>query len=159
MPTAYAVVTDKFIKKLKGDTSFFNYKNLTDAEIEALVEDHLTSLLNRAIDTIYLYGLPDFDFYDKDDDLQTFNGDLIPQEVSLLTDVMYFAYAEEDKNKLKVLGLTFRSSELNVFSPANERKSFLDMIEKIEISVVNSISNYLSRDRLTWKLKSIYGGN
>ena len=159
MPTSYAVVTKKFIKKLKGDTSFFNYKNLTEAEIEALVEDHLTSLLNQAIDKIYLYGLPDFDFYDKDDELQTFNGDLVLQEVSLLTDIMYLTYAEEDRNKLKVLGLTFRSSELNVFSPANERKSFLDMIEKIEMSVVNSISNYLSRDRLTWKLKSIYGGN
>lgn len=159
MATSYQVVFNRFIKKLKNDDSFFQYGNLTELEIEQMVDEHLVSLLGRSIDKIYEYGLPDFDFYNKDDTSQVFNGDLIPQEISLLSDIMYFTYIEEDRNKLKVFGLSFRNSELNVFSPANERKSYLDMLEKIETKVVNSIGNYLARDRDTWQLKSIYGGN
>lgn len=158
MSTSYQLIFDKFVKKLQGDTQFFDYKDLSVVEINEQVEGHLISLLNTSIDKIYFYGSPDIDFYNKDDTLEVFNIDLVNQEISLLVDIMYFAYAEEDRNKLKAYGLVFRSSEMNVlFSPANDRKTYLDMIEKIETNVVNAISNYLSRDRITWKLKSIYG--
>lgn len=140
-------------------SSFFNYGDLSESEINEIVQDHLLSLLDTAIDKIYEYGLPDFDFYDKDNDLQHFNDELVPQEVSLLSDLMYLAYVEEDRNKLKAYGLVFRTSEVNVlFSPANDRRTYIEMIEKIESKVTNSVINYLSRNRLTWKEKSIYGG-
>ncbi|MED3562253.1 hypothetical protein [Bacillus xiapuensis] len=160
MATEYDVIFDKFIKKLKGDKQFFNYGNdLLDTDIDELVDQHLVSLLNRAIDKLYEQGLPDIDFYDKDDLLQSFNEDLTPQEIALLTDLMYLSYFEEDRNKLKAMGLFFRTSEINLFSPANERKSYMDMLSEIESSVLNSVTNYLSRDRKTWQYKSIYGGN
>ena len=160
MSTPYNVIFDKFIKKLHGDKSFFNYKGLSESEINDLVKEHLISLLNTSIDRLYTYGLPDFDFYDKNDTLQTFNGELVNQEVSLLSDLMYLAYFEEDKNKLRALGLVFKTSEINtVFSPANDRKTFLDMVKNIESKSINDINNYFARDRLTWQFKSVYGGN
>lgn len=156
--TSYQVIFDKFIKKLKGDTQFFNYGNLTDAEINALVDDHLVALLNRAIDKLYSFGLPDINFYDKDDTTQNFNENLVPQEISLLVELMYLSYVEEDMNKLKSLGLVLRTSEINaLFSPANDRKTYLDMVSKLENNIVNSINQYFARDRESWKLKSIYG--
>lgn len=156
MATSYQLIFDKFIKKIKNDDQFFNYKNLSEEDIEQMINDHLNGLLNLSIDRIYEYGLPDVDLYDKNDELQQFNIDLVVQEISLLSDIMYLCYLEEDKNKLKVFCTFFRSSELNTFSPSNERKSFLDMVKDIELDVINSISNYLSRDRLTWQFKSIY---
>jgi hypothetical protein len=159
MSTPYNVIFDKFIKKLKGDTQFFNHGQLTDEQINILVNDHLLSLLNRSIDKIYEYGNPDFNFHDKDDESQQFNKELVKQEISLLSEIMYFSYAEEDRNKLKVMGTRFRTSEVNVlFSPANDRKTYLEMIAELEASINNSISNYFSRNRTTWQMKSIYGG-
>lgn len=154
--TPYSLIFEDFIKKLKNDTDFFNYGDLLDVEIEALVRDHLISLLNRSIGMLYNYGNPDVDFYDKDDVMEYFNFILVNQEISLFVDLMYLSYMNEDKNKLKVFELNFRSSELNVFSPANDRKTYSEMVDKIEHNVVNAISNYFSRDRLTWREKSIY---
>ncbi|MEM5592745.1 hypothetical protein AAHH67_15250 [Niallia circulans] len=158
MTTNFELVFDKFIKKLKGDTQFFNYSGLTEDEINNIIQDHLLSLLDRAIDKLYEYGNPDINFYDKDN--EKFNVSLVNQEISLLSDLMYFSYAEEDRNKLKVLGNRFRTSEVQImFSPANDRNSYLSMIAELESKVVNAVSNYYSRDRKTWKIKSIYGGD
>lgn len=158
MNTGYRVVFDRFIKKLKNDTEFFNYSNKTESQISDLVEEHLVSLLGRAIDIIYDYGIPDFDFMDRDDVLQYFNGELTRQEIALLSDLMYFEYVSEDLNKLKAYGLVLRTSEINaLFSPANDRRTYLELINYIETKTINALINYLSRDRLTWKIKSIYG--
>ncbi|RYI30607.1 hypothetical protein EVU96_09330 [Bacillus infantis] len=159
MSTPYNAIFDKFIRKLKGDNQFFNYRNLSEDEVKVILDDHMTSLLERAIDKLYSYGLPDINFYDKDDIGQSFTESLVPQEISLLSDLMYLAYIEEDRNKLKAYGMQFRTSEIDVlFSPANDRKTYLDMLETIEASIFNSVVTYFSRDRLTWKEKSIYGG-
>lgn len=156
MSTPYEVVFKKFYKKLVNDKVFFNYNNLTEVEIQELVSDHSLALLNDAIDYLYTFDLPDFNFYNNDDVLLVFNEDLVPQEISLLAEIQYFLYMSEDKNKLKIFGLVFKSSELNVLSPANERNSYLNMLKDIENKVINKITNYFSRDRNTWKLKSIY---
>lgn len=159
MSTNYELIFDKFIKKLKGDSQFFNYSNLSESEINELVNDHLNSLLASAVDTIYEYGNPDIDFNDRDDILQQFNVELVPQEISLLSNIMFMHYSKEDMNKLKTFGLFFRSSEIELFSPANERKTTLVAINKLESNIVNQINNYYARDRRSWKLKSLYGGN
>lgn len=158
MPTDYKLIFDKFIKKLKGDKQFFNYSSLTEEEINEIIENHMVSLLNSAIDRLYTVGHPDIDLYDKDDELQVINQKLIPQEISLLSELMYLSYLEEDINKLKALGAVFRTSEINVIaSPANERKTTMDMIKDVEFKTMGSVSNYLSRNRKTWNFKSIYG--
>jgi hypothetical protein len=159
LATSYDVLFKKFMRKIKNDDDFFNYTGLTDLEVEEMINGHLNSLIDRAVGFIYKFGNPDIDLYDRDDNTQQFNVDLVNQEIDLLVDLMYFSYIEEQRNKIKTFGLTFRSDELNVFSPANERRTVLDMIEKLEESVIFSVQNYLSRDRLTWKYKSIFNGD
>lgn len=155
--TPYQVIYDKFLKKLKGDNKFFQYGNLSETEIKEMVEEHLLGLLEQAIDKIYSFGNPDINLYDKNNTLQQFNIELIPQEIALLSDAMYSFYVSETKNKLNHFSTIFKSNELNVlFSPANERKSLLELINKEEDKINNAISNYLSRSRDTWEIKSIY---
>jgi hypothetical protein len=158
LSTPYDVVYEKFLKRLKNDSQFLNYKNVSEEEIEELVNEHLYNLLERAVDRLYDFGLPDIDFYNRNDEEKQFNEDLVPQEINLLADLMFLSYLDEDKNKLKAFEITFNSRELNVFSPANNRNSFLNMISNIENQIINNIHNYYIRDRQTWKIKSIYEG-
>ena len=46
-------------------------------------------------------------------------------------------------------------SDLNQFSPANERKSFEDMLQRIKDENTNKIAKYVSTDRNTGKRKMI----
>jgi len=46
-------------------------------------------------------------------------------------------------------------SDLNQFSPASERKTFTEMVDKIKLDNINNIDNYKSIDRLTGKRKTI----
>lgn len=154
--TTYKEVFDKFVKRLKNDDDFLAYKNISEEEVEDLVKDHCVDLLNQAIGKIYDIGKPDVDFYDKDDKNETFNVVLFNQEIKLLVDLMYECYRAEDRNKMHFYELTFTSNELNVFSPAANRDSFLKMLNSIENTNMRNINNYLSRDRKTWKIKSIY---
>lgn len=157
MATLYDVIYKKFYKRLVNDTQFFNYQGLSEERIKELIADHTLDLLNQSIDEIYRYGKPEVDFYDKDDTLLQFNFDLVLQEIPIFVDLMYQKYFDEDKNKLKAFGLQFTSDELNVIcSPANDRKTFLEMVNKLETKNINNIKDYLSRDRKTWEHKSIY---
>lgn len=159
MSTSYDVIYDKFIRRLKNDDKFFDYKDVSDLELQELVNEHLDSLLDRSVDLIYEYGNPDIDFYDCDNNLKMFNQDLTKQEIALLSNLMYLSYVEQERNRMKALELTFKSSELNVFSPANERKSKMELIDSISNEILGSLVNYLSRDRLTWKYKTNSGGS
>ncbi|GAA4880603.1 hypothetical protein GCM10023310_71030 [Paenibacillus vulneris] len=157
MGTSFKPIFDKFIKKLKNDDQFFSYKDMPDSEIEEMVQSHLNSLLDRGVSYIYKFGNPDIDLYSRDEELQVFEEDLVNQEIDLLADLMYMSYVQEQRNRIKTFGITYKSSELNVFSPANERKSTLEMIKTIEDASDSAVQNYLARDRQTWNYKSIYG--
>lgn len=159
MATSYTPIFEKFYKLLVNDTEFFNYKGLVEDEIKQLIEDHSIALLDKSISMIYDYGKPDINLLDKDDALKQFKEDLVIKEINLLPEIMYYKYFEEGRNKLKKLGLTFKSSELNLFSPAADRDSFMKMVNNLKIDTVNKINNYLARDRNTWEYKSIYGGS
>jgi len=157
LATSYELVFNKFIKKLKNDDHFFSYKGLTEEEIQEMVNEHMSSLLDQGVAYIYKFGNPDINLYEKNDEAQVFESDLVNQEIDLLADLMYMYYVQEQRNKIKAFGITFRSSELNVFSPANERKTTLELIRELETTSEKSIQNYLSRDRKSWAYKSIYG--
>jgi hypothetical protein len=157
MATSYTPIYNKFYKKLVNDKKFFNYKGLSESEIIELVADHSLALLNEAIDYLYTFDKPTgIDFYNKDDILLQFNETLVSQEISLLAEIMMLFYIKEDINKIRVLGLTFSSKELNLFSPANDRKTFLEMYSLLESKTNNKIINYFARNRKDWSFKSIY---
>jgi len=156
MATSYETIYNGFFKKkLVDDKKYFTYNGVTAEDILELVEEHTYNLMIQAIDEIYKYGKPQVDLYDKDEVLKQFNVDFIPQEYGLVQKIMYFKYYEEGRNMLNTYGLTFSSKELSVFSPANDRNSFLNMVKQLENDCEQDITNYLNRDRVTWKLKNV----
>lgn len=155
MATSYDLIKDKFFKRLRGDKRFFAYKNLTETEIIQLANDHFEDLLEQSVEEIYKYDItPQIDFYNRDNALKQFNDDLNIREISLLVDLCYLKYFNEDKNKLHEFSLVFKSNELNTLSPANERNSVLEMINDMEDKVASDIIKYLSTDRNTGKTKT-----
>jgi len=154
MSTSYDILKDRFFKRLRNDKKFFEYKGLTDIEIGELVDDHFSDLLLQSIEQIYTIGTPQIDLYDVDDIIGQFNKDLTTNEIGLLVSIMYCKYFEEDRNRLHEFMITFKSSELSQLSPANERNSFLAMVNDMSDKVDSNIGKYLSTDRITGKIKT-----
>ena len=60
-----------------------------------------------------------------------------------------------DEALLKAFKIRMTPSDLNQFSPANERASFENMLARIKAENRNDISRYISTDRKTGKRKTI----
>jgi len=66
LATSYQILSDKFTKRLINDKNFMNYSSdLSEPEIETLVNDHIKDLIDQSVGMIYKYGNPDVNFYDK----------------------------------------------------------------------------------------------
>lgn len=156
MGTQYNLIKDRFYKLLRNDKKYFNYTGLDSTTITQLTNDHFVDLLNQSIDELYNFSIlpPQIDFYNKDDTLMQFNVDLNKKEIGLLASICYYKYFCEDKNKLHEMSMIFKGNELNALSPANERRSVLDMINELEDNVSTDIINYMSIDRLTGKIRT-----
>ena len=111
--------------------------------------------LYDAIDLLTSKCEPDTDFYDYDEELLQFNFKLTQREIGLLASLMYEVYFERDEALLKAFKIRMTPSDLNQFSPANERKSFEDMLQRIKDENTNKIAKYVSTDRNTGKRKMI----
>ena len=86
-----------------------------------------------------------------------FVDDLTDEEIQLLGgDLAFEAYLDTKIAKLDTMINTFSSSDLvALHSPANERKSFMDMCKDVKAENQVKISDYASRDRLTGKFFSV----
>ena len=151
--TLYDDIFDSFYQtKLVNDKEFFSYVGCTDLEVADLVHTHSLNLMNNAISTIYGSGVPQINLYDKD--ATQFNNELTDIEIGLIVDICYYLYMLEPRNKLKILGLTFKNSELSLFSPSADRDSYEKMLKSIGDDVEVSIQSYLNRDRLTHRIRA-----
>ena len=81
--------------------------------------------------------------------------DLSIVELDIIAALMREIHYERDVAKLKAMVLKFTPKDLNVFSPANERKSFMDMFEYIQKENRKLIDVYNSRNRETGKRKQM----
>jgi hypothetical protein len=154
--TSYKIIIDKFIKQLK-DPDFLYYAELSDDEVNRLVEDDSVDLINQAVDELMFNGEGEYqvNFFDKDDILQQFNFTLNSMEIALIVNLMIEKYYERNKVKLKAFENFFSTKELNTFSPANERDSYIEMCNDIESKNRIKINKYKSIDRETGKLKEL----
>ena len=67
-------------------------------------------------------------------------------------------YFDRDLCLLKAFKIAMTPTDLNQFSPASERKTFMDMLNEIKTENMRKISQYSSVDRITGQKKSIdYG--
>jgi len=162
MSTSFDVPIQAFFRRIENDKSFFNYYNIDATEAMALASERAYGYLIESISIISTTCNPDVDFNNyttsvdaNNHNTGTFNFDLTKNEIGLLAQLMYERYFNRDFVKLRAFKLKFTPSDLNVFSPANERRTFIDMYEKIQSESKVLLDNYTSRDRITNQLKSI----
>lgn len=153
--TPFEKVLSRLLRKIEKDGDFFTYYNLSVSEVQSLVMEQATGYLYDAIDLLTSKCEPDVDFYDYDEKLEIFNFELTQKEIGLLASLMYEVYFERDEALLKAFKIRMTPSDLSAFSPANERKTFEDMLQRIKNENTNKIAKYISTDRKTGKRKMI----
>ena len=153
--TSFDKITSRLLRKIEKDKDFFEYYNLSVSEVQSIVMEQAVGYLYDAIDLLTSKCEPDTDFYDYDEELLQFNFELTQREIGLLSSLMYEVYFERDEALLKAFNIRMTPSDLNQFSPANERKSFEDMLQRIKDENTNKIAKYVSTDRKTGRRKMI----
>ena len=155
--TSFKKVYEAFYNKMEEDSSFFNYFDLNEKQAMALAAERAHTYLVEAIAIIELKKEVDetADFYDYDDEILAFNWDLSKVEINLLACLMYEQEYKRQYSKLKSFELQHVPSTLQVFSPANERKTVKALIEDIHAENMTMLDDYLSKDRATRKFKTL----
>lgn len=153
--TSFDKVISRLLRKIEKDKDFFSYYNLSVSEVQSLVMEQAVGYLYDAVDLLTSKCEPEVDFYDYDEELQIFNFELNQREIGLLSSLMYEVYFERDEALLKAFKIRMTPSDLNQFSPASERRTFEDMLQRIKNENINKISKYVSTDRNTGKRKTI----
>lgn len=158
MSTSYEVVINRFLNKIENDKDYFSYGGqLSDEEVIEIIKKRSKSVLVDAISELQRRKPKNqiVDFLDKDDELETFNFDLIDTEVDLLSDLMVVTYFDrgliELKAKQKYLG-----KDINVFSPNAERKTYLEMLQYKHSLFESAFSDYKYIDRNTGEFLLAY---
>jgi len=159
MATARSIVRQAFFDRLEEDDSFFQfYDDLSDTEIQDIADERANTLINEAIILLKRKCEPDIDFViDISGIKDEFVDTLTAEEILLLGgDLAFEVYLGRKVAKMQTRINTFSSSDLKALhSPANERKSFMDMYKQIQAENQVKISDYASRNRLTGKFVSV----
>ena len=153
--TSFDKITSRLLRKIEKDKDFFEYYNLSVSEVQSIVMEQAVGYLYDAIDLLTSKCEPPVDMYNYDEELMQFNFELTQKEIGLLASLMYEVYFERDEALLKAFKVRMTPSDLNQFSPANERASFENMLQRIKNENTNKIAKYVSTDRKTGKRKMI----
>lgn len=147
-----------FFDKIEQDTSFFAYFELTEEQALAVAKERARSYLREACS--YLRRNVPLDFTlsieTGENGEEHFSELLTDDEVELLSEIMVLPYFERGLAKLMPKLNTFSASELKLLhSPANERQSYLELINNQRQRVNYLIADYYSKDRITGAEKMI----
>ena len=155
MSTSFDLIFTVFFDKIENDSEFFNYYNLTNEEALELATSRAESYLKESIAKLTLKCTPDIDFTDVNWETKVLNENLNLTEIDLLGNLMFEMYLHKTISKLKGLEVNFTPKDLQVFSPSNSRKTFMDMYNEVKKDNLKLIADYASVDRLTGKKKTI----
>lgn len=147
MGTEFETVYQAFYEKLEADADFFNYFHLDEYEAMELAQERAKTYLKESIARIMRSCVVGVDFGDYDEDAGCFNFDLRLDEVDMLANLMYEQEYRRQFSKLKAFKMNHVPTSLQVFSPANERKTLLAIYERIREDNVTMLDNYQSKDR------------
>ena len=157
--TSFNVIIEKFLRKIEKDRDFFTHYNISFAEAMKLAVEQSENYLIEAIDKLTDKCSPDVDFYDynynEEEKSYEFNFSLTKREIGLFAELMREVYFDRDFSKLKAFKIAMTPSDLNQFSPASERSSYVNMVKEIKQENDVRISQYIAMDRLTGKPKTI----
>lgn len=155
--TSFEVIYDRFFKEVENDIDFFEYFNIPAEDAMDIARQRAKNLLVVSVDMLMMKCTPDVNFYDYNEETESFNFELTSAEIMLLSKIMFEQYIYRDIAKLKTKINLFTASEISaLYSPANERNSFINMYKDLRKNVEMLISDYASKDRLTNRRKSIF---
>lgn len=152
--TSFDILFDRFYKRLEQDEEFFEYYNVDIKEAQELASERSKGYLIEVLDGLSAIGELEVDFSDYDEELEQINFKTHTKENKLIVNLMFQEYMEKDIPKLHAFTLNFTPSDLTVFSPANERTSYLNLINKLNYDNEIALDDYKNRDRKTGKLKN-----
>lgn len=152
--TNFELIIDRSLRKIEQDMDFFSYFNVDPAEAEALIREQIVGYIRDAVDLLTSKCEPDISF-EYDEDNQCFTEDLTSGEIGLLSSLVYQVYFERQQAKLNAFRLRMNPGDLSTFSPANERTSFMNMLNTVRHENDIAISHYASVDRKTGARKSL----
>ena len=153
--TSYEQLYVPFFNRIEEDAKFFSYYNLSAEEALEIAQKRAKNYLNEAVSILKRNCSLDFDLAlnDKDEEISE---DLTSDEINLLADLMYEVYISRDIATLKSMVNALTSTDLKMLhSPANERKTFMDMYNTLKYNNEVAMSQYNGRDRKTGKRKVI----
>lgn len=147
--TAFEDVINAFYHYIENDVDFFNYFDIDEDECMEVAGQRAEVLLIEA--TSYLSRKMVFEsvFSKYEADSKEFDETLNLAEINLLVKAMFLMYLQRDLTMLRTFHGVMTSSDLNMYSPANERKTFVDMVQKYELDLQVEITEYQMRDRNT----------
>lgn len=151
--TSFDRIFKRFYDRIENDEDFFGYYNVDQAEALEIAHRRAKNYLIDALDTLSSIDGLAVDFGDYDEDIEIINFKTTGKENKLLVEIMFTEYMKRDVPLLHAFTLSFSPSDLTVFSPANERKSYMSLVAQLENAIEVMIDDYKSRDRKTGKLK------
>ena len=152
--TPYQNVMEKFIKRIKQDVKFFMYNGLNEQEIEQIVIERSLEFLDSACDELEPQ-LDQITLSDRNDSLECFDDELTRIEIDTISDMMKIIYMREPILKLNKLQ-TYIGTDIKTWSPPDERRTYLGLLNDIENKMQVKIDRCNSIDRTTGKQRSLY---
>lgn len=163
--TAFSDVINAFYHYIEKDVDFFQYFELDEDECMEVAGQRAGVLLEEAIsylcrkliiENVFSHTemvQPEESEDDQEDEDNTgymaFTETLTNTEINLLVKAMFLMYLQRDLTVLRTFHGVMTSSDLNMYSPANERKTFVAMVQQYEDNLKVEISEYQMFDRNT----------
>ena len=154
--TAFTIVINAFYHYIENDVDFFNYFELDEEECmevagqraEVLLKE-ATSYLNRKMVIENVFSKTEEVTPEEGESYMAFTETLTDAEINLLVKAMFLMYLQRDLTMLRTFHGVMTSSDLNMYSPANERKTFVSMVQEYENALKVEITEYQMYDRKT----------
>lgn len=163
--TAFSDVINAFYHYIEKDVDFFQYFELDEDECMEVAGQRAGVLLEEAISYLCrkliienvfshteLVHSEDWEYGQDEEDndaYMAFTETLTNTEINLLVKAMFLMYLQRDLTVLRTFHGVMTSSDLNMYSPANERKTFVAMVQQYEDNLKVEISEYQMVDRTT----------
>lgn len=152
--TMFDDVIQEFYHYIEHDVDFFQYFELSAEECLSIAAQRSIVLLKEGV--AYLKRkVGSTSVFNYDAENEEFLIDLNYDEINLIVKSMFLCYLHRDITTLRTFQGVMTSSDLNMYSPANERKTFNEMVTSFEEKLKIEISEYVMIDRDTGEYKQI----
>lgn len=153
--TSFDDVYEAFFSKMEEDDTFFDYFDLSKEQSMALAKDRALSYLKESIAIILRRCGADEAFMSADYDMEEFEEDLDINQIDILASLMFEQNYKRQYSKVKAFGMQFVPTTLQAFSPANDRKTLQETMDRIHENNLTMLDNYMSIEPGTYANKTI----